>query len=357
MRKSWAGALVDRAVRGGRPVLLATAAWRAVALVASRRLGRPLAGPVLGVLAVTRSCPHRCDFCEVPRGRGGEGQVPELDAAGKARVLEGLAAIGCLAVTFTGGEPLLDAGLEDLVARAAALGLEPHLSTTGWGLDADRAARLVAAGLAGATVTVAAHRGAKAPHFDEGVAAVRFLAAAGRSAGRRLSLATTTVLSRGRLPEASAVLQRLLDEGLDRVGVMPELDLSAGPGRPPRADPAMGALARDLVAWRRATGRIDNSRAYLEALPRWDRPDPLPVPCVAPFASLVVDASGSVHACVPAWLKGQAVGSVRESPLEVLWRSGAWAAERRRLADCRECLWNCHAEMSLAVARPWETLR
>jgi MoaA/NifB/PqqE/SkfB family radical SAM enzyme len=357
MRKSYVGSIVDRALRGGHPGLVLTAAARFLALRAGRALGRPLAGPVLGILAVTRSCPHRCDFCDVPHRREGQASAPQLDAPAKVRVLEGFATLGCLAVTFTGGEPMLDPDLPDLVSRSASLGLMPHLSTTGWGLDAAAALRLVRAGLSGATITVAAHPGRNAPRPEAGIAALQHLADAGRAAGRHLSLTTTTVLSPGRLPQAAALVQRLLDLGFEQVGVMPELDLSVPPGRPGLDEGALRALAADLIAWKSSTGRIDNSNGYLRALPRCAGPAPLPVPCVAPYSSVIVDATGSVHACAPAWMRGVSIGNVQETPVEALWRSPAYAAERRRLRDCRDCLWNCHAEMSLAVAKPWNALR
>ncbi|MBO0736482.1 MAG: pyrroloquinoline quinone biosynthesis protein PqqE, partial [Alphaproteobacteria bacterium] len=63
------------------------------------------------------------------------------------RVFGEAAALGVLQVHFSGGEPLVRRDLGELVRHAAGVGLYGNLITSGIGLDADRLAGLVEAGL------------------------------------------------------------------------------------------------------------------------------------------------------------------------------------------------------------------
>jgi pyrroloquinoline quinone biosynthesis protein E len=102
--------------------------------------------PPLALLAeLTHRCPLRCPYCSNPLELSRASA--ELDTASWKRVLGEAAALGVLQVHFSGGEPLARRDLVELVGHAAKVGLYGNLITSGIGLDADRLARLVEAGL------------------------------------------------------------------------------------------------------------------------------------------------------------------------------------------------------------------
>jgi PqqA peptide cyclase len=102
--------------------------------------------PPLALLAeLTHRCPLRCPYCSNPLELSRASA--ELDTATWCRVFDEAAALGVLQVHFSGGEPLVRRDLVELVAHAAKAGLYVNLITSGIGLDADRLARLVEAGL------------------------------------------------------------------------------------------------------------------------------------------------------------------------------------------------------------------
>ena len=103
-------------------------------------------GPPLWLLAeLTYRCPLHCVFCYNPTDFAHHEE--ELDTAQWLRVLREGRALGAVQCGFSGGEPLLRADLELLVAEAHALGYYTNLLTSGVGLSAERAAALKAAGL------------------------------------------------------------------------------------------------------------------------------------------------------------------------------------------------------------------
>lgn len=87
-------------------------------------------------------CPLECPSCYLPRGARAALPWERLRA-----VLREAVDIGVLQVAFGGAEPLVHPHLEDAVALAAADGLGASATTSGFGADPAKLARLRAAGL------------------------------------------------------------------------------------------------------------------------------------------------------------------------------------------------------------------
>lgn len=103
--------------------------------------------PLLQELEVelTERCNLRCVHCYINRSeRDKRAASRELDAAAVGRVLEEAAALGCLAVKFTGGEPFLRPDFEAIYLKARRLGLRATILTNAT-LLTPRLARLFAA--------------------------------------------------------------------------------------------------------------------------------------------------------------------------------------------------------------------
>ncbi len=98
--------------------------------------------PILAHLVVTRRCNLACGYCN------------EFDHSSKpvaagilCRRVDLLATLGTRIVTITGGEPLLNPALEEVVAHIRARGIIAGMITNGYLLTADRIRKLNAAGL------------------------------------------------------------------------------------------------------------------------------------------------------------------------------------------------------------------
>lgn len=88
--------------------------------------------PYSGSLELTHRCNLTCRHCYQfsPRNEA------ELDTGQWIKVMEDLAAAGCLFLSFTGGEPLLREDLPELIRAAAAMGYVLTLQTNAVLLDA-----------------------------------------------------------------------------------------------------------------------------------------------------------------------------------------------------------------------------
>lgn len=349
VRRQYLDILWDRARRGDARSLIAHGLrWVGTAL--SPRRQRPLVGPALGTLLVTYRCNLACAVCDLPqravaRRRAGD---RELGTTAFEDVLRDMKSIGTAGVGFTGGEPMLRDDIEHLMAYASRLGLHAHLNSDGFRVP-DRAVSLLRTGVRSINISLdgpdaethdAARR--RTGSFDVVIESLRALVAArGRRSLPRIT--AVTVLSARNLHQAGDVVRVAREAGADRVGVIPVHDFGHG-----ETVPDADAVAAGLEALRamHARGWVDNSTGYLDLLPRAFRGEPSPLYCYAPYASVVVDCYGDVFPCFPLMERNEPAGRI---PLAPLWRSEAYQAERDALAACTACLWNCHAELNLAL--------
>jgi len=104
-----------------------------------------LPNPLALIAEITHRCPLHCVYCSNPLQLAAADS--ELPASEWRRVFAEAAAMGVLHLHLTGGEPVARHDLEELVASAREAGLYTNLITSGLGLNQDRLARLVGAGL------------------------------------------------------------------------------------------------------------------------------------------------------------------------------------------------------------------
>ena len=155
-------------------------------------------------VSLTDRCNLRCAYCMPPEGLPWlprESVLTDDEVVRLVRV--GVERLGIRSIRFTGGEPLLRTGLEEIVAASAALrgpdGDAPHLALTTNGIGlAQRAEDLAAAGITRVNIsldTLVPERFAALTHRDRLPDVLAGMAAA-RAAGMR-PVKLNSVLVRG----------------------------------------------------------------------------------------------------------------------------------------------------------------
>lgn len=104
-----------------------------------------LEAPLALLAELTHRCPLRCPYCSNPTEL--TRASAELATAEWARVFREAAALGCLQIHLSGGEPTVRRDIVEIVAAAREAGLYTNLITAGVLLDAALMGRLAAAGL------------------------------------------------------------------------------------------------------------------------------------------------------------------------------------------------------------------
>jgi len=138
--------------------------------------------PAYVVWELTLACDQPCTHCG---SRAGDARAGELSTDEALKVVTQLAAAGAREVVLIGGEAYLHPGFLDIVAALARAGVRPSLTTGGRGVTPELAARMAAAGLHTASVSI---DGLERTHdlmrackgsFASATAALRHLRAAG----------------------------------------------------------------------------------------------------------------------------------------------------------------------------------
>src|SRR5256712_12180364 len=112
--------------------------------------------PLWLLAELTYRCPLQCPYCSNPLEFAGGRFRNELGPEDWCRVFREAKALGVLQLGLSGGEPLLRADLEQLVAAAHEVGLYSSLITSAYRLTKDRLAALRRAGLDHVQISVQA---------------------------------------------------------------------------------------------------------------------------------------------------------------------------------------------------------
>ena len=178
-----------------------------------------MADAPLALLAeLTHRCPLRCPYCSNPAEL--TRASAELSTAEWARVFHEAAALGCLQIHLSGGEPTARRDIVEIVAAARAAGLYTNLITAGVLLDGPLMARLVEAGLDHVQLSVqdAEEAGAERIGGMKGaMARKRAAAALVQQAGLPLTL--NAVVHRQNLHNLPRLIEIALEWGAGRLEV------------------------------------------------------------------------------------------------------------------------------------------
>ena len=259
------------------------------------------------ILKITGACNARCRTCNVSIP-GAAPPALTLSAQVAEGAIRQMALHGTLFVGFVGGEPLLHAGLFDMLALCRDLGMRTNLNSHGGLIDERAAAALGAAGLSYLSLSLDSPDPATNDLIRKGVSFASVLEAVRRV--RRLSPATRVSLgmtvTRHNVGEMAAMCALAAREGVRYVKFQPfhdNLDQNTGPGDP-RGEMALGPgdwprLSAALRAAHQAAGRFDiitNARMLLSELGPVVRASRT-LPCVAGDATVFVAPSGQAGGC------------------------------------------------------------
>ena len=341
--------------------------------------------PQVVTVNITGRCNLRCEMCMQPRGAGGEGDTATLRAAaGAGRELTPEEWCGVIdraasarpAFYFSGGEPLLYRGLDQVLAHVKRRGLIAALVTNG-SLLAQHAERLVEIGVDNVTVSL---DGPEAVHdairgvpgtFRRAVEGIRAVQAAHRAAGSGYpALKVNCVITSASLPTLAETVAIARELGVDECSLQhPMFDTEENVALHNR-------VFGEAMAGRKETGEFYSGRITeaeygvlertLDRLlaearggsPRlllfppvrrrdWrgyylDLAHPFPRACRAPWNTMRLLADGTFEPCMR-----YAVGNVLETPLWDLWNGPRMRAFRRTLSReglfpaCARCCYRC----------------
>ncbi|MCA9504594.1 MAG: pyrroloquinoline quinone biosynthesis protein PqqE [Spirochaetaceae bacterium] len=302
---------------------------------------RAVPAPLNLIAELTYRCPLQCAYCSNPLDFRSRREA--LGAEDWGRVFEQASRLGVVHLGLTGGEPSTRADLEEIVDRAFAADLYPHLVTAGLPLTPERLEALARRGLRSVQVSfqdatpAASDAMAGTESFERKRAIGKHTVALG------LSLTLNCVLHRQNLASVPALIELALELGADRL----ELANTQYHGW---AYLNRGALmpTRDQLDRASEAVRGAEERAKAAGLTMlFVRPDYFtdrPKPCMGGWGRLamVVDPTGCVLPCHDAvTIPGLEFWNVREHSVAKCWHEAPGMSAYRGFEwmrdPCRAC--------------------
>ena len=297
--------------------------------------------PVSLLAELTHRCPLQCPYCSNPLALEKAGT--ELDTATWLRVLDEAADLGVLQVAFSGGEPTLRRDLEEMLRRAAGLGLYSNLITAGVLLDEARLHALIDAGLDHLQLSVQDAEAANADRiggYRRGHEKKLRLAELVRAAG--LPLTINAVVHRQNVDNLEQIIELALACGAKRLEVAHVQYYGWALANRAALMPTRAQTERSVAVIEAAKERLKGVLAFDYVVP--DYYARYPKACMGGWAkqNLNVTPSGKVLPCHAAeTITTLEFDNVKDRPLAEIWYEGAafnafrgtdWMAE-----PCRSC--------------------
>lgn len=289
--------------------------------------------PLTGSIDLTHRCNLRCIHCYLPRkGKETSGRA-ELNASQWKRLLDEVAAAGCLFLLFTGGEPLLRPDFTEIYLHAKQNGLLATIFTNGTLVSDEHVALLaesppyrVEISLYGATRATYESITGVPGSFDTCIAGIH------RLLDNDILVGLKTVLMKPNLDEFQRMRTMAADLGVkwrSDAGIFPRFDGDRAPLEL-RVEPK---VAVDLEM--ADDGIVDSWRKFWQRAEGQQPPaDPRLYQCGAGIRTFHVDAYGRLQPCL---MTPHISADVSAGGFEKAWRNDIAAIQERRIQAGNVC--------------------
>jgi MoaA/NifB/PqqE/SkfB family radical SAM enzyme len=326
-------------------------------VVVSRYTGRPPRHLPILVIFITTRCNLACRMCGVCDYNPVHSR-PELSTDEWKSVLDAAARLGTTLLSIGGGEPLLRPDLYEIIGYARDLGMSVHLCTNGVLLSEENVVKLRESRVN--TVSVSIENPVREVHenlrglgtFDASVEGIRRLRALAPEIRVGINFVISTISYR-QMAETVAFAESLGVHQLKFAPIHMNLLHKSKPVEEfrelvfkPEDLESLDAEIRRLVAALRKSPLQTNSPSFLHGMSRLYR-DALSFRCYAGYAICAVNPAGTVVPCCD--MEGTL--SVRNMPLDQIWRDPEFHRLRRKVSTCRAACWDTtNTEVSLRLA-------
>lgn len=316
----------------------------------------PRFAPVL-LMYITWRCNLRCATCGVCLRGEQLGPSHELSLEKWKAGVRSAAKLRTIIALISGGEPLLRPDvLFDLASHARDMGVAVHVCTNGVLLDRDAAVQFEKAGVK--TVSISIDAPERDVHdrlrgkgsFEGAVEGIRVL----RSFAPSVNVGINSVVTTQNFRYMAAMVPFAESLGVHQLKIAPvhgnllhtlkspdlqelvfkEEDL-------PELREELGNVRRALAGSKLLTTSplfLERSADLFSAPPRFR--------CFAGYAIATIDPTGMVSPCADM----EGVASIRDKPLEEIWRSREFQAARMRVRHCTSRCWDAaNAELSIRL--------
>ncbi len=315
-------------------------------------------GPLMAVLIVTENCNLRCPMCSLPSRAKKISE--ETDTLTWKRVIDDLNNINVAGIGFTGGEPAMRKDIFELISCAASYDFPITFNTNTLAIGKDRIEELIRSKPSNINISIDSGREEVNDSLRGGKNILaRTLEQISRLVSLRekfhaeFTITAVTVLSDLNIDDLEILFKKVSQAGVDRIGFMPLHDISKEKCSVARFEKDTSALAETI--WKLSEKYrldVENSKNYINDFHSVISGNKqMPMRCNAAYTSVVIGPDLKLYRCWPYFEKGQSFRQwdPERETLKDLWNENNYCQERLRSLTCRECFWNCHAELNYLI--------
>jgi MoaA/NifB/PqqE/SkfB family radical SAM enzyme len=315
--------------------------------------------PLWAIFDITMRCPCACQYCTnwfTPH--------EQLTLDEMKLIVTRIRKMGVIYLGITGGEPLTQKGVPEMVALGKELGMLVGINTSGMIATEKVLTELMEAGINticfsidGSTAEIHEHFRDRCP-YDRVVAAISRAVKLRDERGYETRITTSTVLHKANYHNVRDIIKLRDELGVDRSNFQPVWEVKPQPGFQRKFsfdpdNPGDRAILEDVRDTLNSLPRT-NLKAYTDLLPDMlmDYENTVRhLECFAGRAFVHVDVRGNVYPCA---LLDKPMGSLLEDEPETFMNTADTkpVLEQAAIQDCPGCTLVCYQERNQMLATP-----
>jgi len=315
--------------------------------------------PLTCGVVVTENCNLRCPMCVLPVRY--EKNPRMKDTSTMRKVLDNLHDLRIGGIALSGGEPTLRSDIFELLRHAGRNGTTVTLNSNMVSLTPEKIAAIATSGLDNVNVSIDSGDPAVNDQLRGGkkvlsrvLASIKALAEERARLGTTFSITVVSTLSGLNLDEESldALFRAVASCGADRLCFIPLHDIKDGVTFIPVQEKATPDLFERLQALARKHGvGLENSSRYLRAFYDVMSGGVMKELCNNGYTQLIIGDDLKIYRCIPFMNAGRPLfqWDPERQSLKELWNSREWRKDRKEALTCKQCFWDCHAELNFLV--------
>lgn len=313
--------------------------------------------PLACGLVVTENCNMRCPMCILPH-RYME-NPNNKDTKTWKRVIDNLQELKIGGIAISGGEPTTRKDVFELVTHAKKKNTTVTLNSNLVSLTKKHIEELIQANPNNINVSVDSGRSELNDQLRGGknvlekvLKRILVLSTARNEKGKMFSITVVTTLSDMNLDDLDILFKKISESGADRICFIPLHDIKEGITYLVKSQNVKPDLFESLKGLSLKYGLpLENSSNYLKGFYNVMTGGVMKEHCNAGYTHLVIGADLKIYRCIPYMNTDRYLfkWDPEKATLKELWNSQKWRKDRLKALECKECFWDCHAEVNYLV--------
>jgi MoaA/NifB/PqqE/SkfB family radical SAM enzyme len=315
--------------------------------------------PLACGLVITENCNMRCPMCILPN-RHAAAPNADQDTDTWRMVIDQLHDLKIGGIAISGGEPTTRNDVFKILAKASArknTTVTLNSNMVSWNdkiIDA-----VIKTNIDNINVSIDSGkedvkdelRGGKGV-LKRVIQNIQKLITARDETGNSFSVTAVSTLSDKNMDDLDALFRIVAESKANRLCFIPLHDIKDGKTYIVPCKKSKSDLLHTLIKLsEKYNVKLENSYNYLNEFHHVMNNGLMRERCNAGYTHLVIGKDLKIYRCIPFMNMGKYLfkWNPRETKLKDLWNSTTWRKDRLYALECKQCFWDCHAEVNFLI--------